>query len=192
MRPRASGFTLLELLIVIMIVALLFSLLIPMYTSYQNRLTVQNSAQMIALDLAQMRQRAISLEALAGIKINSDLYTYYTFWDHSIADTDFTDGHLRQTSPGGARAFRDVNLKETFQTMVSINVTGNNNVIYFDPTTTDSGGTYWSIATPSVGSESTHSRWTADGILMTIQSGNNTSSVRLSKEGTASIATPAP
>ncbi|MFH0801175.1 MAG: prepilin-type N-terminal cleavage/methylation domain-containing protein [bacterium] len=201
---KMRGFTLLELIIVVMIVALLMSLIIPMYSSYQNRLAVQNSAQMIVMDLTQMRQKAISLEALAGIVFNSDLYTYYAFWDHPTSGPDannFTDVYLRRTT-GGVRTYKDVNLQELFQTMVAINVTGNNTIIYFDPTTmTVDASSNWnySIVTPSLGNIAAHPVWGygwADEIhwasLVTIQSGNYTSTVWLSREGAPAVATPAP
>jgi len=193
---KMRGFTLLELIIVVMIVALLMSLIIPMYASYQNRLAVQNSAQMIVTDLTHMRQKAISLERLAGIKINSDLYTYYTFWDQPVETSSFADTDLKPTpAPSPApRTYKDVNLKELFQTTVQLQANGSSAVIYFDPTTTD--GTYWSIVTPRTGSETSTTRWDTpvggSRALMTVQSGNYTSTVWLSREGVPAVSTPAP
>lgn len=190
---KIKGFTLLELLIVVSIVALLFSLLIPMYSSYQSRLAVQNSAQMIVVDLTHMRQKAISLERLAGLVLyknpgDDDYYSYYTFWDQ-LRSSGFSD--LRQTT-GGVKTYKDVNLKELFQTMVSLSMGTTNTVIYFDPTTTNNAGDYWSIVTPSWGTGTTYSRWLTDGDLITITSGNYTYTVKLSKEGIPSVVAPSP
>lgn len=68
---RKNGFMLIELYIIFFIVFILFMILIVSYIYHKNTLTCENAARLIALDLEEQREEALSKEITSGICINN-------------------------------------------------------------------------------------------------------------------------
>ena len=73
---RTSGFTLVELLVVISIIILLTSISMPVYQGARSQLALRRAANKLAQDIGRARQMAISVEEYSG-KIPSGGYGVY-------------------------------------------------------------------------------------------------------------------
>lgn len=78
MKDKKLGFTLLEFLITISILAIIMAIGFPAYRAAESRQILKNAAQMLAMDLKAQRQRANQMNVTCGIKLDSSgKYTLY-------------------------------------------------------------------------------------------------------------------
>lgn len=82
----ASGFTLLELLIVVGIAALGVSLSLPLIGKTKDRTTVKAAAQLMAADLRWLRERAIAFGRETALVLETDRNAYTRQFDSQAAN----------------------------------------------------------------------------------------------------------
>jgi len=69
-RPENSGFSLLELMVVLVILGMVTSLVLLRYNVYEANHACKSAAQILMSDIRFQQQRAVSMEYTAGITIS--------------------------------------------------------------------------------------------------------------------------
>jgi len=75
LRSHVKGFTILELMMAMVIVAIMFSLAMMAYQNYETRTRVMGAAQVLVMDVRLQQQRARTLDESQGI-LFSDKHHY--------------------------------------------------------------------------------------------------------------------
>ena len=95
-RRRSQGFSLLEILLVLVIMALTASLIVPQLGDGARRLRVRNMVSQFALDLSAARWTAVSGRTAVDLVVTVDPANSYEYTDHH--------GRLRSVQmPDGVR-----------------------------------------------------------------------------------------
>ncbi len=95
-RKRSQGFSLLEILLVLVIMALTASLVVPAVGEGARRLRVRNMVSQFALDLSAARWTAVSGRTAVDLVVTVDPANRYEYTDHH--------GRLRSVQmPDGVR-----------------------------------------------------------------------------------------
>jgi prepilin-type N-terminal cleavage/methylation domain-containing protein len=81
-RSKSHGFTIIELIIVIAIVAILSAIAIPTYLNYQDRLGMQTLLSQVEADLRNSQQKAKATGSQYEVIFTSDLPTLYRILEH--------------------------------------------------------------------------------------------------------------
>jgi len=160
------GFTLLELLIVITIIVFVSLLLWPRYRDFKASNAVRNAAQLMAMDLKSMRQRAIATEKVYGIYIATT--TRY----RTCGGND--PGQPLSTTT----SFKEVDLGKALGAVVLITTPAAYSTIAFDPRSTVPSTGTWAWTTPLLSG----SRWTG-GEILGFKSGRYSMKITITNDG---------
>lgn len=169
-RPR--GFTLLELMVVVIIITIIAVLVLPRYNDFKNANAVRNAAQMAALDLRTMRQQAITLEQEHGIHMVSATKYQTGAYD--------TSGNLLTSNPTP----KDVDLNKVYKLQVSIfSPSGTTTNITFKPGTRNlASDADWAWTAPM----KDNTRWMG-GDILGFRSGRYSIKIAMDKDGRITV-----
>lgn len=169
---RPLGFTLLELMVVIVIVTIIAVLVLPRYNDFKCANAVRNAAQMAALDLRTMRQQAITLEQEHGIHMVST-----TLYQTGAFDTS---GNLLTSNPTP----KTVDLPKVYKVRVStFSPAGTTTNITFKPGTRNlSTDVDWAWTAPM----KDNARWMG-GDILGFQSGRYSIKINMDKDGRVTV-----
>ncbi|MGV8124704.1 MAG: prepilin-type N-terminal cleavage/methylation domain-containing protein [Candidatus Xenobiia bacterium LiM19] len=137
MKRRSSGFTFMELMIVILILSILLSIASFALKNYESRYRCQAAAQVLAMDIRLQQQRARSRDEQQGIFFYSS--TRYALGRHPTSLSPNETLFVPNNPP------RIVNLTDQYNGVVVDSVGGSLSFpqyIYFDPSTVDSAGNW--------------------------------------------------
>ena len=124
MRARASGFTLIELMVVVALVAIILALAAPSFTSTLARKRMEGVASELATDLQYARSEAAQRNAAVGVVFGSNCYTVY------IVDTSSNATTCTALGTGGT-SLKDVQVSGG--TSLAFTPTTSGAFIAFDP-----------------------------------------------------------
>jgi prepilin-type N-terminal cleavage/methylation domain-containing protein len=90
-RSSNSGFTLLEIILVIALISILTGITIPVYQSYQNRNDLESTLSLVKhlLSKAQLMSQASVLDSSWGVHLEQYEITLFRGSDFSSRDTTF-------------------------------------------------------------------------------------------------------
>lgn len=123
----ARGFTLIEMVILVMITGILGVVFAPQITNSMNDIRLSKAAQKLAMDIRYMRELALSRHDVYGIEFNDEDNSYRLYhWDGANKNT-IADPHM-----GGEMvvdfdtiaAFNGVTLGESSTTDVTVDAFG--------------------------------------------------------------------
>lgn len=127
----SGGYTLIELIVVLLIAAILFSVAAFNYSRAKQTMAIQNAAAIVVMDLKKQRQRTITIDSNCGIVISAGGYQCYE------VDVD----------NGAVRIYRDlIDFRNVIGTDVSITASpllSNPPVIEFTPAVPASATSVW-------------------------------------------------
>ena len=131
-RHRDSGFTIIELLVVMGIIGILTAIGLPHFSSFQAQMSVSEDVRVTALTLGELRTEAIRLRT----DIEIDFTTTGFNWD--INDDETVDGTLTLNSGsdwvGGAPAsitFNGLGLVRNLNSSTTYTINNNGQVLTF-------------------------------------------------------------
>lgn len=137
-RPQL-GFTLVETLVVVCLLALLLGLAIPSYQGFQERYRLEGHAQELTTDLYYLRSEAVARNKGLRISFGSDAGgTCYVLHSGSAGDCSCASDGISQCTAADATVIKSLGLRNDRGVRIQPNVTS----MLFDPvrgTTTPTG-----------------------------------------------------
>lgn len=88
------GFSLLELIVTIGVLATVMMIGLPAYRAAESRQILKNAAQMLAMDLKAQRQRANQMNYPCGVEIKGSTYSYDKY-DQANYPTSTTKSNIK-------------------------------------------------------------------------------------------------
>jgi type IV fimbrial biogenesis protein FimT len=138
-RLRQAGFTLIELMVVVALVAILLALAAPSFRDTIARNRLEGVASELATDFQYARSEAVSRNAQVGLFVGTNCYTVFT-----VGSTDATSCTALGT---GATAIKSVNIDTGSAIGLAFASNNTKAFIQFDPVrgiAADSAGADWS------------------------------------------------
>jgi prepilin-type N-terminal cleavage/methylation domain-containing protein len=120
LRPRESGFSLLELLVVVALMAVVTAVALPMFLSVQRNYRLISDARAIAGQLALARMRAANDFNQAEIVFDTSANTYQLkVYNKSTSAFDTTEGAVYKLSSGNTFSFGAITLTAGTQASIA-------------------------------------------------------------------------
>jgi len=94
-----AGFSLIEMVVVLGIAAIFMAIATFSFHSFNVKTNIESQVKQMAIDLNQMRMRAITAKKIQGVKLTEFSYTFYDY--SSVYDNNTT-----KPLPGGAHTVR--------------------------------------------------------------------------------------
>ncbi len=117
-RRTARGFSLIELIVVIALIAILTAIAVPSYQTFMVRSRLKGAARQVMSDLMNARMMAVSLNQRVKVHIEADGHTYKIWSD--------ADGNGTVADNEGVNISKDVH-----QDYYDVTLTGNS--VIFNP-----------------------------------------------------------
>lgn len=111
-KKTARGFSLIELIVVIALIAILTAIAVPGYQSFMVRSRLKGAARQVMSDLMNARMMAVSLNQKVKVHVESDGHTY-KIWSDADNDGTVADNEGVNISKDVRQDYHDVALSTT-------------------------------------------------------------------------------
>ena len=108
-KKTARGFTLIELIVVIALIAILTAIAVPSYQTFMVRSRLKGAARQVMSDLMNARMMAVSLNQKVKVHVESDGHTY-KIWSDANNDGTVADNEGVNISKDVHQDYYDVTL----------------------------------------------------------------------------------